>query len=222
MFINNTTTNNNNNSLGGTESRKGLLIPVLSIFVFLLLVFSATYAYFTVGSNAMNTATHNITLPSRTSLTCKATPVCAMSVTYAEMVQSANNNTTPKKNTICYMNCTCSGSSGGKCNYNVNLQPVVAYSPSASLGTGKEYTVNATIPTGCTSPGTANTTHQSAATEIQVNTVSGKIFAICNLSAGSSANVALNFHWYNVNLNQDAHAGKTYRYKVNSAGPVLT
>lgn len=191
--------------------------PVLSIFIFALLVFSAGYAYFTVGSNSMNTATHNVTLPQRTTMSCTATPVCSIAPTYASMVQSANS-TTAKNTAVCYVACTCSGSSGGQCKYNVTLAAAgTAYSPSSGASnTVKEYTAQVTsLGTGCT-------VQNASTTEQMVNGLNGKVIANCTLTPGQTGNTAVTFKWYNANIDQNSHAGKTYRYKVNSVFVSLT
>lgn len=218
--------NNNNNS--SFDKKKTLLVPVFSIFVFLILVFSAGYAYFTVGANSMNVANHQAVLPKQTSLTCTATPSCAMAPTYASMVQSANS-TTAKNSTVCYVACKCEGSYGGQCKYNVTLanvatsgQTPTTYSPSSGASnTVKEYTAQVTsLGTGCT-------VQNASTTEQMVNGLDGKVIASCTLTIGTNnaavtGNTAVTFKWYNANINQNNHAGKTYKYKISSVFVSMT
>ena len=216
MFSNNNNNIDNNIPTGNNQApgKKSILIPIMSIAVFMVLIFSAGYAYFTTGTLTNNSATHNLVLPARTSMTCTATPACGVTINYTNMVQNANS-TTAKGSTTCYVACTCKGSPNGKCNYTVTLAADgTAYSrTSGANNTVKEYTAQVTsLGTGCT-------VQNASTTEQQVDGLNGKIIATCSLTAsaaGNTANTAVVFKWYNAALNQNNHAGKTYKYKINA------
>lgn len=209
--------NDNNDRFGSATRKDSILMPIFAIFIFTMLVFSAGYAYFTVGGNSMNIATHNITLPSRTTLTCNSTQLCTMVPTYASMAQSANS-TTAKNSCTLYMNCVCAGSSGGKCNYNINLASIgTTYTPSSGASNSvKEFTVQVTaLGTNCAVDNTSTT-------EQMVNGLVSKNIVKCTLVPGDKPNTTVVFKWYNANINQDTQAGKTYKYRLSAFNPVLT
>ena len=197
-----------------------LIAPLVSVGAFLVLIFGAGYAYFT-ATTQMNTATYQINMPAQTSLVCTKTD-CSVTITPDQMVNDANviSTTTPKGTSSCSVACTCSGTDGATCSYSVGLaadpvtgQDPTTYSPTASLGGSKEFTVTVTSPSGCTA-------QNSSANETQVNTQAGKTISNCTLTVGgtASATVTAVFKWYNINLDQTVHAGKTYRYTLSTTG----
>ena len=194
------------------DNSKKLIMPIIAIFMFALLVFTAGYAYFNSSiSNA--SAAYQVNLPKQTSLICTKTD-CSMSVTITQMASNNYNTATPKGTSSCYVNCTCSGSQGAVCEYDVAIREATyEYIPSSGIGSNKEYTVTVTNPSGCTQK-------NSSGTEAQTSTRRDRIVSTCSLtvpaSGSVSANVAANFKWYNLNLDQNAHAGKTYQYKIRS------
>ena len=188
---------------------KLFIYPLISLGIFIVLVFGAAYAYIP-GTINMNTANYQVTLPSQTSLICTRTN-CSVTVTPA-MMTNTNTSSTEKVSNTCSVNCTCSGTPNAVCSYNVYLQNVgMPYYPSTGLGTNKELTVNVTSPSGCTVQNTSNV-------ETQVNTQAGKIVSNCTLtvpqSGSVSANVTAEFKWYNLNLNQDINLNKIYNYRL--------
>ena len=196
------------------KNMKIFIYPLISLGIFIVLVFGAAYAYI-AGTITMNTSNYQVTLPQQTSLVCTKTD-CGVTITPSQMAR-ANNSTTAKSSNICSVNCTCSGAQGAVCAYNVTLvESNVKYRPSSSLGTNKEFTVTVSNPTGCSNPSTNNTTHYNSSVETQVNTVRSKIVSNCTLtvpqSGSISANVTAEFKWYNLNMAQDGHASKSYKY----------
>ena len=197
---------------------KAFIFPIIAIFIFAILLFAAGYAYF-VGSTSMNTANYQVTLPKVTTLTCSKTD-CNVTLTPQMMYNTNTNATTPKATSTCYVNCTCSGTQGGVCNYNVSLiEASSPYSPSSALGTNKEFTIKVTSPSGCTA-------QNSSASEIQINTIKNKVVSNCSLTIPSSgsvtANVAAEFKWYNLNIDQSRHAQKNYNYNLTAANEQYT
>ena len=205
---------NQNNETEKSSSRL-LLAPIISVAAFLIMIFGAGYAYFT-ATTQMNTATYQINMPSQTSLVCTKQD-CGVTITPDQMTQ-ANNSTTAKASNTCYLNCTCSGTQGAICNYNVtlaNYSGVTPYAPTSGLGSMKEFTVQIT---GCTV--------QAASSETQVNSVvnsttTSKVVSKCSLTvpaAGStSASVSATFKWYNADIDQTStHANHTYKYTLST------
>ena len=194
---------------------KLFIYPLISLGIFIVLVFGAAYAYI-AGTITMNTSNYQVTLPQQTSLVCTKTD-CGVTITPSQMAR-ANNSTTAKSSNMCSVNCTCSGAQGAVCAYNVFVvEAGTSYVPSSSLGTNKEFTVTVTSPTGCT-------TQNSSGTETQVNTLNSKIVSNCTLtvpqSGSVSANVTAEFKWYNLDMPQDGHASKTYKYQLSTGNDI--
>ena len=192
---------------------KTLIVPLVSVGLFMVLIFAAGYAYFTsTVTNA--SATYQINLPKNTGVTCSKTD-CGVTVSPAMMLPGAKNNTAAKTNNTCAVTCTCSGSQGATCSYSVTLAAVgTAYSPTANLGSGKEFTVQTRLGSGCS-------VQNSSTTETQVNTLAGKVVATCSHTIPANGNISstvyADFRWYNVDLDQtSAHKGKTYKYSLTA------
>ena len=193
------------------KSKSILIYPLISLGIFIVLVFGAAYAYI-AGPINMNTANYQVTLPTQTSLVCTKTD-CGVTITPSQMAR-ANNSTTAKSSNICSVNCTCTGSRDAVCSYNVFMEEAgTSYVPTSGLGTDKEFTVTVTSPSGCTA-------QNGSSTETQVNTLNSTLVANCSLtipqSGSISANVTAEFKWYNLSKPQDSHAAKTYKYQLST------
>ena len=191
------------------------IFPIVALFTFVMLVFGAAYAYLS-GIVNMNTANYQVVLPSQTSLVCTKTD-CSVTVTPAMMLNT-NTGSSAKTSSTCAVNCTCTGTQGAVCDYNVYMvEAGTKYVPSSSLGTNNEFTVTVTSPSGCTA-------QNSSGSETQVNTIRGKVVSHCALevpAGGSkSANVTAVFKWYNLNINQDGHISKSYKYQLSTGTEV--
>jgi len=188
-----------------------VIAPIVSVAAFLMLIFGAGYAYFT-STVTMNSANYAINMPATTSLVCTKTD-CNVTITPDMMTNTNTSSSVAKGTSTCSVECTCSGTSGATCAYNVGLTAVNAYIPSTSLGSNKEFTVTVTSPSGCTAT-------NSSATETQVNTQAGKVLSTCNLTVGGTdtATVSAVFKWYNLDLDQTVHAGHSYEYSLDTTG----
>ena len=191
---------------------KLFIYPLISLGIFIVLVFGAAYAYI-AGTMTMNTANYQVVLPSQTSLVCTKTD-CSVTITPSQMSNTNTSSSSAKSTNTCSVNCTCSGTPGAVCAYNVFVvEAGTKYTPSASIGSNNEFTVKVTSPSNCT-------TQNSSSSETQVNTIRGKMVSNCSLTvpAGGSvsANVTAEFKWYNLNIPQDGHASKTYTYKLST------
>ena len=197
------------------NNKKKYLVPIMSISIFLMLIFGAGYAYFT-ATFSMNTSNYQISLPKQTSLICTKTD-CNVTITPAMMAEGNYSTTNPKATSTCYLDCVCSGTPNAICTYDVSLvETGDAYTPSSTLGTNKEFSVKITSPSGCSA-------QNSSSTETQVNTIRNKVVSSCSLTvpAGGSvsANISAEFKWYNVPLDQTSHQSKVYQYQItNSSG----
>ena len=167
----------------------------------------------------MNVANYQITLPKQTTLVCTKQD-CGVTVTPAQMSTSNTSSSSAAATSSCYLNCTCSGTSGSKCNYNVTLvETGHQYYPSPTLGTNKEFTtqLNLTSATGCSVQNTSTT-------ETSVMNTRDKIVANCSLTvpAGGSvnANIRADFKFYNPNINQASQSGKVYKYELTAGSLV--
>ena len=194
-----------------------LIIPLISLSIFIILIFGAAYAYF-IANTSMNTSNYQITMPEITTLLCTKTD-CSITVTPA-MMTNTNTSDTAKTSSNCSLNCTCSGTPGAVCDYNVRLiEMVTEYTPSTGLGSNKEFTAKVTNSSNCTIQNSSNI-------ETQVNTLRDKIVSNCTLTvpAGGSvsANVKVEFKWYNLDLNQDNHIQKRYIYQLTNDNQTYT
>ena len=192
----------------GEKSINKFIIPIVAISIFAVILFGAGYAYFTAATS-MNTANYQITMPVQTSLVCTKQD-CGLTITPSQMTNGNTNSTNEKANNTCYVECTCSGSEGAVCNYNLTiLANGTPYTPSAGLGTNKEFTATVYSPSGCTAS-------NSSSTETQVDVLDGKIVSRCSLTVPAGGSVTVNssveFKWYNLNINQASHAGQSYKY----------
>ncbi len=195
------------------ENYKKYIVPIIAISMFIVLLFTAGYAYFTANV-ALNSSNYQINLPAQTSLVCNKVD-CNVTVTTGMMTTNNYSSATAKTSGNCSVSCTCSGTQGATCNYNVTLlEKGSLYTPSASLGTGKELTVKVTNQTGCL-------IQNSSSTETQVNSMRDKIVAKCSLTVpqgGSvTSNVYAEFKWYNLNIDQTQHASAIYEYELTTA-----
>ena len=199
------------------NNKKKYLVPIMSISIFVMLIFSAGFAYFTAVIN-MNTSNYQIMLPKQTSLVCTKQD-CGVTITPAMMAEGNQNVTVPKATSTCYLNCTCTGSEGAYCNYDVSLfETGDEYTPSPTLGGHTEFSVNITSPSGCTVQNTSNVA-------TYVNSIRNKVVSSCALAvpAGGtiSANISAEFKWYNIPYDQTSHSSKVYQYQLtnnNSGG----
>ena len=193
------------------KNLKKYLVPIMSISIFAILVFGAGFAYFT-ATLSMNTSNYQVTLPSQTSLICTKTD-CNVTITPAMMTEGNVSSTTPKGNSNCSLTCTCSGSQGATCVYNVSVFEVgTPYVPSPTLGDNKEFTVT-------TNTGTCETKNSST-TESRVDVIKNKVVAKCTLtvpqSGSVSKTVSAEFKWYNLNLDQTSHSSLSYEYYLTT------
>ena len=190
---------------------KTFIYPIVALAIFTLLVFGAGYAYF--NSSILNaSATYQVDLPKQTSLICTKTD-CGVTITPAMMTAGAVSST-EKAASTCSITCTCTGTQNAVCSYNVSLIELGSpYTPSATLGTNNEFTVNVTSGTGCSPQNTSNTAKQ-------VNTIKDKVVSSCSLTVPASgtitSTVSAIFKWYNLNLDQSAHASKSYAYQLTT------
>ena len=196
------------------KSKKMYLVPIVSMSIFLILIFGAGYAYFT-ATLSMNTSNYQLTLPAQTSLVCTKSD-CGVTITPAMMAFGNDNTTVAKATSTCYLNCTCSGTQNAVCAYNVSMfETGDVYTPSPSLGGYKEFSVNITSPSGCTAQNTSNV-------ETHVNTLRNKVVSSCSLTvpAGGSvsANISAEFKWYNIPYDQTSHSLKVYQYQLTNNG----
>ena len=200
------------------KSTKIYIIPLISLSIFVILIFGAAYAYY-AANTSMNISNYQITMPKVTTLTCSKTD-CGVTVTPAQMSTLNTDANNAAATSVCSLNCTCSGTQGAICNYNISLvEKGTPYVPSSTLGSGKEFTAKVSISSNCE-------TKNSSSTETQVNTLKDKIVANCTLTVpqgGSvSANVSAEFKWYNLNIDQASQASQIYKYQLTTEESVST
>ena len=184
---------------------KAFTISLVAITIFTMLIFTAGYAYFS-SSITLNVANYNLNLPQQTMLVCTKSD-CNVDITI-DMMGSGNTSSSAKGTCTASVTCTCSGTPGAECNYNLSLlEAGESYIPSSGLGNNKEFTAKITSGSGCSEV-------HSSGTETQYNNLREKVVSSCSLTvpqAGSiSSTVTADIKWYNLNLNQDSHANRRY------------
>ena len=191
------------------NSKRVTLIPIMSIAIFMILIFSAGYAYFTMNTTkAANTANGNFTMPGRPTLICNKTD-SAVTITLANMVQAKNGNIAGTASPI--LDCTCKGS--GYCVFDVNLQGPSGFSVKQGNEVTFAFTANkAGMPSTC-----GNLT--------AANFAAGKKATGCKIQASASGNTfrftgTINF--YNINAEQGDRGGSTYVFTLKSENPSFT
>ena len=192
------------------NSKRVTLIPIMSIAIFMILIFSAGYAYFTMNTTkAANTANANFTMPGRPTLTCNKTD-SAVTIQLANMIQSKNGNiagtATPK------LECTCKGS--GFCTFDVNLQAPSGFTLKQNNEVTFAFTANKSgMPSSCANITTA------------ANFSAGKKATGCKIQATTSGNTFLftgTINFYNINAEQGDRGGSTYVFTLKSENPAFT
>ena len=188
--------------------------PLIAVAVFMVLIGSLSYAYFSFSSMSANNTTYlNAAFPTKTNKTVTVTKNdCSITVALANMVSGQANNTTPKWTGTCNVTVTINGSKDDQCNYNVTLvNGTTTYTPCVTLASGTfEYS------------GTLSGAATKA--ETQMNTLAGtKIAASQNIKV-ATANTAvtkvytLTTKWYNLNADQScllsATAATTFRHQL--------
>ncbi len=203
-----------NNELkgNGVDTKQALLVPIMSIVVFLLLVFSAGYAFYSMNTTyAANTANGNIGTPGRPTLVCNKTDN-AVTVTLAKMlsanVGSIAGTATPK------LTCTCSGS--GNCLFdvtlnapagsgNTNLLPLIA----ANEVTAGITLNRAQLASTCANKAVANFANTS---------LTG-----CKLQNGQTVIFTATINFYNINAEQgERRNNQVYKFTLASSNPTFT
>ena len=191
------------------KSKKNYIIPLISLSMFIILTFGAAYAYY-ISNTTMGTANYQVTLPKTTSLICTKTD-CGVTATPAMMAESNTSSSEAKDSSTCSVTCTCDGSAGAVCNYDVYLlEKGSIYTPSTGIGNNKEFTAQLSLPTSCTA-------ENDSTTETSVYTLKNKKVASCSITIPSGMNsfvgaVNATFRIYNPNIDQAEMAGKSYRY----------
>ena len=202
-------------------SKKELIIPIISIIVFLLLVGSASYAYYTqsVGSatGAANISNANLTVPRGCTFIANATNCVILGntatttsftdayISRAEMSQTYAGNSIAQS--TCNLNIGVQGNQGCRCTAFVDLVGQVAtnYVPDS---------LKAQITS-------SNTAHNQALQSI--NTINSHVSILKVATTGTAVyeNISMVLKAYNINSNQDGQAGINYSYTM-SAKPICS
>lgn len=186
-------------------------VPVIvAIVVFLLLVFMSGYAFYSATINVNNAANIMSNLPKMTTLDTTATD-CGINVTPSMMTpENKNKNYTDS----CVINVTINGSKTAFCTYDIYVEEISTtnYVKSTGVGSGSN-----------TYEFTGSITGSATAGELQMDSLSGH-----NILTNERITVAkddtpvtktynITEKWYNLDLDQDKHANKSYFYKFKIA-----
>ena len=189
-------------------------VPVIvAIVVFLLLVFMSGYAFYTATINTSNVSNIMANLPKMTTLDTMATD-CGINVTPAMMTpENKNKNYTEN----CSIEVTINGSRSAFCTYDIFVQEVSVtnYVRSNGVGTG----ANAYEFTGSIS-GSASTGETQMDSLSGHNILTNELITVAQDDTPVTKTYTITEKWYNLDLNQDIHVGKSYIYKLRVANVV--
>ena len=188
------------------KSKRDLIAPIVSILAFLFLLGGASYAYYTIGSQATGgNVAGNVQLPARCIASVTTNSTCNTSLTVAQMNPSnksvAANN---QSSTTCGFTITVNGNQGCACTYNTQLKSTnvsafgssyyVANSISYAI-TGDRQVAETNIPVGWT---------ENSAVLAQ------KTLTVAQTGTAVQENLNLVLKMYNRDADQDKMSGKAY------------
>ena len=193
---------------------KSLILPFVAVFGFLIITIGLSFAYFNFSSISTNNTSYlNAAFPAKANKTVQVTKTdCAITVTMADMVASANSNTAAKYTGSCSISVAINGSVGDTCTYNVGLvNATTTYTPCVTLASGTfEYS------------GTLSGAATKA--ETQMNALAGTTIAASQSIAVATVNTkvtktyTLTTKWYNLNADQtcllSSTAATTFRHQM--------
>ncbi len=180
------------------KQTKNIVMLSITIVVLIGIVAAATYSYFTAAVNTNNKITTNVTMPSRPTFVVEGAGTLALTVTRANVLQSAVNNTVSVNKTLTIK---LTGENATTCTYNVKYtHGATAYTKANSSGFDIGYTLDAGTETDYSTIGVASKTTTLA---------TGKTLTIASGKA-AQATVKLTLTFHNRNWDQSAIAGKTY------------
>ena len=199
-------------------SKKELVIPVMSIIAFLLLIGSASYAYYTqaVGGTtaAANISNANLVVPRgctflSTATNCTITSNNATTtaftdavITRAEMAQAYAGNRVATKS--CALNIGVQGTAGCKCTYSVSV-----------AGTTTTNFIAGSIKASITS---TNTAHSKTETDMSSlsTIVSSNVLQVATTGTAVYENFSVVLNVYNINESQNNQASVKYSYYLRA------
>ena len=180
---------------------------VLSIVLFLLLTFSAGYSFF-AASIISNDAANIMTKMPTTTTASMTSNDCILDFTSSFMTLE-NINSVVSRN--CYLNVTINGGKGAYCTYDVVFTPITqdVYAPSPGVGTAP-FLLELTG----TLSGAASIPETQISALSGTTLVSNKTITVATEGVPITQSYLFTEKWYNLNLNQEVHAGKTYSYQL--------
>ncbi len=193
------------------QAKSTNVVPILlSIFVFSLLTFSAGYSFFAASVTTGDVANITTKLPATTSASTTSND-CILDFTSSFMTPENINSVVSRS---CYLNVTINGGKGAYCTYDVVFTPITqdVYTPSPGVGTAPNLLeLTGTLSGAASIP------------ETQINALSGttlvsnKTITVASEGVPITQSYTFTEKWYNLNLNQEVHAGKTYSYQLGVA-----
>lgn len=202
---------------------------ILTIAVLIVLVGTATYAFFAANVDTNNVAYINTTTPGGVATFSTNGDEAVIDITAAQMAVAASDNSTAiATNTVnITANLVGVSTSSVYCTYDVNLTwDGTVYAKTEGVGSGKEFTYS--VESACTmddnSTCDASTVLPTQATETQIPDLAtnqsikigtGKIYTASD-SVTTSINTAVTLNFYNIEgLDQtEAQASKVYNAKI--------
>ena len=183
---------------------------IISIAAFLLLTFTAGYSFFAATLSTNSVANIMAKMPTTTTVSTTSND-CILDFTSSFMTLE-NINSNVSRN--CYLNVTINGGKDAYCKYDVVFTPITqdVYSPSPGVGTAP-YLLELT----------GKLTGAASVPETQINELSGttlvsnKIITVTTEGVPVTQSYIFTEKWYNLNLSQEVHAGKTYSYQLGIA-----
>lgn len=230
----------NNGSLG-----KKLIVPLVAVALFAVLVFGATYAYFTANITTTNVGNLNTALENSSTVFTTEGSTCSMLIYASDMVET-NVSSAAKNNTTCTLDVKLTGTANVSCNYTLQLVETSTnqYTPSLldAGGTGTEFTVaitpgenpedGADLFTMTETQGTnvsnvlGDTAYDKSyanGVETAITTNAGRIASLKRqnikvMTTGETTTHHYNIEmkWYNIMGDQDKHSGEKYTFDLKA------
>ena len=183
-------------------SKRDLIAPIVSILAFLLLLGGASYAYYTIGTQATGgNVGGNVQLPARCIASVTTNSTCSTSLSTAQMnpVNKGVSNTA-----TCGFTVTVNGNQGCACTYTTQLLSTNA------AAFGSSYYVTNSISYAISGGRSVAETNVTAGWTNNTSVLAAKTLTVATTGTAVNETLNLTLKMYNRDANQDIMAGKSY------------
>lgn len=200
------------------NNKKNLTLSIVAVAVLMVAAIGATFAYFTASQSIAANLNLSATTGTVASLTATAGGGISMSITGAQMLESAASNTTPKGNSTSTLKVTLTGDAGSSCTYDV-IYTDTSTTKYAQQVAG-EFTLEGSESTTSKTIAANSYANYGSGTAVKVN---GNTKMTITIGAGKTSaehNWTFTAKFYNMPQDQSALAGKTYKGSFKVANVV--